>query len=57
MPKRQKKLTKDELNDIENWSNDRNYTKNLKALDLRIEIKCRSTAQRSVITAIENKVI
>jgi phosphate starvation-inducible PhoH-like protein len=57
MSKRQKKLTKEELEDVENWTNDRAYSKNVKALTQKIEIKCRSTSQHAVISAIENKVI
>ena len=57
MSKKQKKLTKDELEDIETWESQRNYTKAIKSMATNIEIKCRSAAQKEVVQAIENKVI
>ena len=55
--KRQKKLSKEEIEDVNTWHQERTYLKTVKSLSLPIEIKCRSKAQRDVVEAIENKVI
>jgi phosphate starvation-inducible PhoH-like protein len=55
--KRQKKLSKDEIEDVTNWQQERSYLKTVKSLSIPIEIKCRSKAQKDVVEAIENKVI
>lgn len=55
--KRQKKLSKEEIEDVTNWQQERSYLKTVKSLSIPIEIKCRSKAQKDVIEAIENKVI
>jgi phosphate starvation-inducible PhoH-like protein len=57
MSKRQKKLTKDEIEDIETWEGQRNYAKSIRGMATNIEIKCRSAAQKEVLRAIESSVI
>jgi phosphate starvation-inducible PhoH-like protein len=59
MAKRQKKLSKDDLEDIGTWQQQReNLKKPAKGLtETRLEIKCRSKAQHDVIQAIDEKVI
>lgn len=55
--KRQKKLSKEEIEDVNTWHQERTYLKTVKSLSVPIEIKCRSKAQKDVVEAIENKVI
>ena len=55
--KRQKKLSKEESEDVSTWDQERSYLKKVKSLAMPIEIKCRSKAQHDVISIIESKVI
>lgn len=55
--KRQKKLSKEEIEDVNSWNQERSYLKTVKSLSVPIEIKCRSKAQKDVVEAIEEKVI
>ena len=55
--KRQKKLSKEEIEDVSTWDQERSYLKKVKSLAMPIEIKCRSKAQHDVISVIESKVI
>lgn len=57
MAKKQKKLSKDELEDISNWTHERNYARNIKTLAVNLDIRCRSASQKAVIDSIESKVI
>ena len=52
------KLSKDEIEEIENWERDRakfNVAKSLATS--KIEIKCKSQSQKLVLDAIEEKII
>jgi len=51
------KLNKEELEDLSNWEKSRSQQASAKTLTSRIDIKCRSKAQKDVIHAIEEKVI
>lgn len=50
-----KKLSSDELEDIEKWTDERQRINSAKILSTNIEIKGRSEAQKKVISSIENK--
>ena len=57
MTRRKNKFTKDEIEDISNWDSERSSLMNAKALSGKLDIKCRSKAQKDVLAAIEDKVI
>jgi phosphate starvation-inducible PhoH-like protein len=57
MTRRKNKFTKDEIEDISNWDGERSSLMNAKALSGKLDIKCRSKAQKDVLAAIEDKVI
>lgn len=54
MAKRKNQLNKDEHEEIENWSRERENLAAARAFTEKIEIKCRSKAQRDALNAIEN---
>jgi phosphate starvation-inducible PhoH-like protein len=49
-----KRLSKEELEDIDNWLSERNELSTVKVFTNRIEIKCRTKAQKDALIAIEN---
>lgn len=49
-----RKLTRDELDDIETWQREREAITTAKMFTNKIEIKCRSKAQKDALNAIEN---
>jgi phosphate starvation-inducible PhoH-like protein len=57
MTRRKNKFTKDEIEDISNWDSERSSVMNTNALSGKLDIKCRSKAQKEVLVAIEDKVI
>ena len=57
MTRRKNKFNKDEIEDISNWDSERSSVMNTKALSGKLDIKCRSKAQKEVLVAIEDKVI
>lgn len=57
MARNKNKLNKEELEDISTWDRDRARSKSTRTLSEKIEIKCKSEAQKQVIRAIEDKVI
>lgn len=57
MARNKNKLNKEELEEMEQWDKDRAQLNLAKAIAQKIDIKCRSGAQRQVIQAIEEKVI
>jgi len=57
MSVKKKRLSTEDSEEIENWDRDRTAFNSSKALTGKIEIKCRSKAQKEVVDAIEKKVI
>lgn len=57
MTSKRKKLSKEDVEDIDTWDRERDAFNSSKALSGKIEIKCRSKAQKDVITSIEEKII
>ena len=51
---RKKGLNKEEIEDIDSWERERDIVNTAKLLSNKIEIKCRSKAQKDAITAIQN---
>jgi len=49
-----RKLSKEELEDVDNWQREREALLAAKAFTTKIEIKCKSKAQKDALTAIEN---
>lgn len=57
MARHKNKLSKEEVEDISNWDSERSALVNAKTLSGKLDIKCRSKAQRDVLVAIEDKII
>lgn len=53
MSKRKNRFTDEELEDINEWSREREQTSIAQALSSRINIKCKSEAQRDVVKSID----
>jgi phosphate starvation-inducible protein PhoH and related proteins len=51
---RKKRLNREEIEDIESWERERDIVNTTKMLTNKIEIKCRSKAQKDALCAIEN---
>lgn len=49
-----RKLSKDELEDVDNWQREREALLAAKSFTNKIEIKCKSKAQKDALTAMEN---
>lgn len=54
MAKRKNQLNQDELEEIETWAKERETLATTKSFTEKIEIKCRSKAQKEALNAIEN---
>jgi predicted ribonuclease YlaK len=54
MSKRNNKLGKEELEELENWDRDREMLATTKIFKSGIDIKCRSKAQKEALNAIED---
>jgi len=54
MSKRKNRFTDEELEDINEWSREREQTSIAQALSSRINIKCKSEAQREVVKSIDD---
>lgn len=57
MAKTRKKLSREENEDFSVWDSERTNLLSAKIMSSRIEIKCRSNAQKEVLRAIDEKVI
>ena len=57
MAKNRTKLSKEEHEDVSNWDKERTNLLSAKIMSNRIDIKCRSNAQKEVLRAIDEKVI
>jgi phosphate starvation-inducible PhoH-like protein len=57
MARAKNRLNKEEIEDISTWDRDRELLKNAKVLSGKIDIKCKSKAQKDVLDAITDKVI
>lgn len=57
MAKRKNRLTNDEVEDVKMWEESRKVQQKAKAVSQKIEIKCRSKAQKDVIESIEKNII
>jgi phosphate starvation-inducible PhoH-like protein len=55
--KKRNKLSKDEIEEIDEWTTQRELEKTTRVLTAKIEIKCKSSAQKEVINSFENNII